>query len=497
MNKKIFLLFLLLATFQYSHTQTLSPTVTPTNGGYYNAGGNSLSWTMGETYNTTLSGGNNMLTQGQQQPYIAPTSVISGTQSICAGAASGNITVALTGTPPWSITYSDGITPVTVSGIMASPYTFTVSPASTSTYSISAVNDANSSAQSGGNTGSAVVTVNTIPPSPAAILGNSAICGNTSSSFTVAAVAGATSYTWTLPTGWSGTSTIDTINTIVSTTGGIVTVTANNVCGISGVQTFTISVNNIPAQPTSISGVTQLCNNSPSIYYVTHDNTASSYTWLLPTSWTGSSTTDSITATAAATSGVISVTATNGCGTSNPSTLNVVGNAIPIVTVSAFGTVCHNLTTFTLSGGSPAGGTYGGTAVNSNLFDPSVAGLGNHFITYTVTNGACIRSDSATITVVNCTGINSISVNNNIDIYPNPTSNEFTISIGNAQTSLGNNQLIMEMVDVLGKQVIQSTLLDLSKDNKINIEQLNTGIYFVRLIDKDNNIVYSQKIIKQ
>lgn len=50
--------------------QTLSSKVIPSAGGYFTGGGNSLSWTMGETFNTTLQSGNQMLTQGFQQPYI-------------------------------------------------------------------------------------------------------------------------------------------------------------------------------------------------------------------------------------------------------------------------------------------------------------------------------------------------------------------------------------------------------------------------------------------
>ncbi len=52
------------------YSQTLSPKVAPACGGYFSAGGKSLSWTMGETFNTTLIGGTKMLTQGEQQPYI-------------------------------------------------------------------------------------------------------------------------------------------------------------------------------------------------------------------------------------------------------------------------------------------------------------------------------------------------------------------------------------------------------------------------------------------
>ena len=83
-----------------------------------------------------------------------PTATISGDDTIC---SSGNatISVALTGTAPWSITYTDGVTPTTVNGIMASPYTFTTS--STATYSLVSVSDADCD---GTVSGSATISIN-------------------------------------------------------------------------------------------------------------------------------------------------------------------------------------------------------------------------------------------------------------------------------------------------------------------------------------------------
>jgi autotransporter-associated beta strand protein len=89
-----------------------------------------------------------------------PTSVVSGSTTICPG-ASTTIQAALTGTGPWSVTWSDGFT----HSVNISPDSRLVSPASTITYTVTALSDANCTAQAGDRTGSAVVTVedSTVP----------------------------------------------------------------------------------------------------------------------------------------------------------------------------------------------------------------------------------------------------------------------------------------------------------------------------------------------
>jgi hypothetical protein len=85
----------------------------------------------------------------------------------------------------------------------------------------------------------------------------------------------------------------------------------------------------------------------------------------------------------------------------SPATVTVYAN--PTVTFAALSEVCHNAPAFLLTGGAPSGGNYSGAGVNSNNFDPAVAGIGIHTITYSYTDGnGCSASATQNITVKNC-----------------------------------------------------------------------------------------------
>ncbi|WP_309640135.1 fibronectin type III domain-containing protein [Flavobacterium sp.] len=86
-----------------------------------------------------------------------PTSTISGSGSVCSGSAT-TVSIALTGTSPWTFTYTDGVTPVTVVGNTVNPYVFSVTPAVPSTYTVTALSDATCTALAGNRYG--VATVN-------------------------------------------------------------------------------------------------------------------------------------------------------------------------------------------------------------------------------------------------------------------------------------------------------------------------------------------------
>jgi WD40 repeat protein len=78
---------------------------------------------------------------------------------MCSG-GSASISAALTGTGPWNVTWSDGHTD---SGVVSSPDIRTVSPSSTTTYTVTGLTDSSSCNPAGTWSGSATVTVNNPP----------------------------------------------------------------------------------------------------------------------------------------------------------------------------------------------------------------------------------------------------------------------------------------------------------------------------------------------
>jgi hypothetical protein len=163
------------------------------------------------------------------------------------------------------------------------------------------------------------------PNQPTAITGNASVSAGSSQTYSVTAVAGATSYSWILPLGWTGSSTTNTINLTAGTNNGTVSVVAQNSCGTSPSRTLavTISTCTIPNQPNAITGNASVSAGSSQTYSIASVANATSYNWALPLGWSGNSTNNTINITTGPNSGTISVVAQNSCGVSPSSSITV------------------------------------------------------------------------------------------------------------------------------------------------------------------------------
>lgn len=317
----------------------------------------------------------------------AQPGAITGATNVCVGASQTYSVATVAGATSYTWTLPSGWTGTSTTNSI----TATVGPAGSGTISVRA---------NIGGCGSAVrtlnVTSNTVPAQPGIINANSSVCSGSTQTFSVAAVAGATSYTWTLPAGWSGSSTTNSINVTVGTTGGTVSVTANNGPCSSTPQTRPISVITVPAQPSTISGLTSVCAGTSNTYGVTFVS-GLTYSWTLPSGWSGSSTANGITATAGNAGGTITVSAVNSCGNSTPRTLAVTVNQTPAQPGNITGndTACFNTAntysitavpnatsyTWTL----PSGWT--GTSTTNSI--TATAGANGGTISVKANNGSC------------------------------------------------------------------------------------------------------------
>ena len=178
-------------------------------------------------------------------------------------------------------------------------------------------------------------------PQPGIISGPTTFCPGDDATYSVPLVSG-TTYTWTLPSGWSGSSTTNSILVTPGTTAGSIAVTASTLCGTSIPQTGALVPGSAPASPGIISGNNNICFGSTQTYSIAPVSGAVSYRWTLPSGWTGSSTTNSITITANSTPGNVTVQAMNGCGQSGASTLavNVILSLANPGTITGKDTVC-------------------------------------------------------------------------------------------------------------------------------------------------------------
>lgn len=323
----------------------------------------------------------------------------------------------------------------------------------------------------------------TVPAQPS-FIGNSTVCEGSSQTY-IANTNKATSFTWSLPAGWSGSSTTASINTIPNNSSGIITVTANNACGSSSPNTFSVVVNPLPLQPSSINGSVTVCDGSSQAYSV-FSEAGVTYNWIFPVGWNqvAGGTTNSAEAIVGSTGGDIVVTPSNSCGDGSSRILSVTVNPMPDVTV--------NLSGNTLTANQNGAINYQWLDCNSS-FD-SIVGETNQSFSPTLSGSYAVVVDlngcisQSVCEVVTITSIDENKSSLGISIYPNPNNGTFNLK---AEKQLGK----VEVLNVFGQVVF------LENNTTLNQVQISlndaTGIYFVRLTDENNMVYQIEKIIKQ
>ena len=320
-----------------------------------------------------------------------PTATISGGSSICAS-DSVQLSVALTGTAPYTIKINDGSTVKSVSGIAASPYTFYAKTAGT--YTIDSVIDA--SCKNTG-TGSTVVT---IKPTPTLVIsGDTSICSGETAMITLNLTGTAPFNITATVLGFPVNFTTNLTSYVVPlTTAGLYTIDVTDAGGCKTSKKVTIVVNTPPAidlgadQTVCFGASTTLDAGAGMTSYV----------------WTGVKTGSAQTMVADAT-GKYKVVITDANGCKSADSLNVTVNSkVDVAFASDTITICPggsiNLSATTTGGTTPYAYQWSGLASGtSSTFSANAAGW--HKLTVTDSK-LCTGKDSVYVKIDNNLTIN-------------------------------------------------------------------------------------------
>ena len=338
---------------------------------------------------------------------------------------------------------------------------------------------------------SADIFVSPVPGVAGTITGTATVCaGQQGVAYSTTPVMNATSYTWTLPAGatiasGTGTNSI-TVNFGTNASSGSITVAGTNDCG-SGTPSapFAVTVNPLPAGAGTISGPTPVCQGETGVVYsVATIANATGYAWTLPAgaTITAGNNTKQITVSfsASASSGVITVHGTNACGSGESSPdFDVTVNPVPPTPV------------ITESGGiltssAPSGNQW----YFNDVLIPGATGQtyeatesGDYFVIVTI--NSCSSEPSNIINVV-ISGISHHS-GTSINVFPVPNEGMFTV-IG---TWIMDEPITLEVYNYLGVKIFDMGILPLQGkiEQTVDLRPAPNGVYTVILRTSDNKVI--------
>lgn len=336
------------------------------------------------------------------------------------------------------------------------------------------------------------------PVTPNSISGPGKVCPGDVATYSVAAVARATSYTWSVPTGMtvqSGQGTnIVSVQVNAGYLGGSITVTASNVCGTSPARTRSLTLN-LPGTPTAIAGQKEgLCNTTGNVYSITVVPAATSYNWTTTgaTITAGNGTTSIIADVALLTgTGTITVQAVNGCGTSLVRSLTISGAPARPGVISGATAVCSGTTepysVATVAGASTynwsvtANGTIATGQGTKNITTTWGSAAGGQALNVTTSNacGTSLTRSLSGITISSCPRLSDEFSNLQMVIMPNPAS-----AFANVQFNAGETgDYRLRITDITGRVVFMQDANAGAGVNTIalDLSTYSSGIYTVEL----------------
>jgi beta-glucanase (GH16 family) len=414
----------------------------------------------------------------------APSAISGPTTNICAGSTQTFTCTAVTAATGYQWTAPTNATIVSGQGTQSVSVSFAANFGASGSLSVVSQNCFGLSA-------ARTLMLYNIPGTPGTISGAvNNVCSGSVLTYTIAAVPGALSYTWTAPANTTiasgqGTNSIS-LSIGAAFVSGSLSVRSVSSCGQSAARTLALSKN--PVTPSAMTGqATNLCGGGQFAYSVAAVSGATSYVWTVPTGCTiatnnGNSIVMNVPSTF--TTGTLSVQAVNSCGGTSTRTASLTRLPSTPASITGAVSVCPSqvgvvFTTPAVAGvtqlwTAPTGATI--TAGQSTTSMICTWGTAAGSVTVRSVN-ACGQSAalSKAVTLLTCMeeeGDAPVEARMAaMSVYPNPNTGQFTI-----RTSTAGNY---ELLNGLG-QVVDAFSLGGNQPMSKDVQGLSAGVYFIR-----------------
>jgi len=527
-----------------SATGTITVT-TPTGAGYtYSIGGAyqssvTFSGVAAGTYTLSVkntagcTSAQNTSVTVNAQPTIPSATTVTGQVNVCNVIGTNNA-LSYTASAPGATSYTWTLPPNTV--LVSGQGTATISVKFLSGFLTQSNKQLRVVATSscGSNTAKIYYLSAQLPTTPSSILASTSnVCPSIGTAleitYTIPKSTGADSYIWNAQTGTTtishpnGTGEADTVVTVSfasNFTSSSITVQAVNTCGTSGTRSLFITRNN-PSTPSIISGPTNACSymgttGVDATYSVTAVSNVVSYNWTLPSGVTNvvgqGTNTISFRYPAGFVNGVVSVTASNGCGTSAARSLSVsrllppaTGNidvinnsacptrsytysvaAIPVNATSLEWTVPTGGTIVSGQGTSSITVTYSSSVIDGYVKVRSVNNCGvSSYKSSQVRLAPCPSGPVATSTKGQSIVADDVM---NVNVFPNPSTSNFNVKV----ITVGQGKISARLMDLQGR-FIQT--VKMNPNESVNLgSELKAGSYLLEV--RQGNNIKTTRVVK-
>lgn len=321
------------------------------------------------------------------------------------------------------------------------------------------------------------------PPTTPTITGTFVLCNGASGS--LSASGSGDTYTWS--PGGANTASISISPTITTTYSVLMGQTG---CTVTSAAAITVTVANTPTVVAAIPIFTGTANSFTACGMGFQSPTfeasgASSYTWSTGATTSTTSVYVPFTTSPPSYTNTYVVTGQNACGTSTAAITTLI-YSVPSLGISASHTlICAGsqvtvkatswatVYEWKIAGSGPVIATTSSIVVN-----PTVTT--NYDVT--VTNGMCSRSDDITVTVNSCTGLDELSHEAGVKVYPNPVTELLYVDLNDRQ-----GPGVLEVYDMTGKIKMKESVS--GSANVIPTGALPPGIYFYKLAGKTGKFI--------